>query len=760
MAIDVPKFRPDFHVSTISGQGIFLLTETTPTVLNGAIYEAICPLIDGTRSSREIVAELSSAMSPAEIYFGLSRLEQRGFIEEADPEIPSGIAAFWRGLGQDPAKALSVLADNPVQLITVGETAVEKMGEALEDAGLRISEDADFVLVVTDDYRHPELDDIDAKMFANEKRWGLVKPTGIYPWAGPFLDPRSGGCLRCLVDRINMNYMADTFVLERSGETPVTSKASNVAAMGILSNLAAVELAKWLVTDETQLHNELVSLHITSMQLDRHKLTPRPQCHRCGETDYRERRTKFREPARIEFQSRPHLHVSDGGHRTATAEETIANYEHLVSPITGVVSRLVSVADPDHPVVHAYSASHNWATHPDSLSFMRHSLRSASGGKGTSDIQAKVGAMAEAFERYSGVFRADEIRKRATVAEMESEGLEIVEPDRVLLFSDSQYEERAEINALGNSFQIVPEPFDPKQPADWSPMWAPTSDRFVWLPTGLLYYSYSKLAPHDTPNRMAYYADSNGCAAGNSREEAALQALLELVERDAVATWWYNQVQRPKVELKDLDIPYLDELRGWLDSEGRDLWVLDITNDIGIPTFAAVSLLRQPKENNSENIVVGFGAHLDPQVGIMRSITEVNQFFASLFELGEGDLAKAFDPGAVDWWENASTREKKYLIPMDEPARRLSEIPDLSSGDLLVELQTAIRMIEDRDLEVLLLDQTRPDVEFPVMKAIVPGMRHFWSRLGEGRLFDVPVELGWLSEPVAEEDLNQTPIFF
>ena len=187
---------------------------------------------------------------------------------------------------------------------------------------------------------------------------------------------------------------------------------------------------------------------------------------------------------------------------------------------------------------------------------------------------------------------------------------------------------------------------------------------------------------------------------------------------------------------------------------------MDITNDIGIPTFAAVSLLREPRENDSENIVVGFGAHLDPQVGIMRSITEVNQFFASLFELGEKDLAMAFDPGAVDWWENASTKEKKYLIPLDEPARRIDEIPDLTSDDLLVELQTAIRMIEDRDLEVLLLDQTRPDVEFPVMKALVPGMRHFWSRLGKGRLFDVPVELGWLSEPVAEEDLNQTPIFF
>ena len=32
MAIDVPRFRPDYHVSSIPGQGIFLLTEALPIV--------------------------------------------------------------------------------------------------------------------------------------------------------------------------------------------------------------------------------------------------------------------------------------------------------------------------------------------------------------------------------------------------------------------------------------------------------------------------------------------------------------------------------------------------------------------------------------------------------------------------------------------------------------------------------------------------------------------------------------------------------
>jgi hypothetical protein len=45
------------------------------------------------------------------------------------------------------------------------------------------------------------------------------------------------------------------------------------------------------------------------------------------------------------------------------------------------------------------------------------------------------------------------------------------------------------------------------------------------------------------------------------------------------------------------------------------------------------------------------------------------------------------------------------------------------------------------------------------VKVLVPGLRHFWTRFGAGRLYDVPVQLGWLDRPTAEEDLNPIPIF-
>ena len=65
----------------------------------------------------------------------------------------------------------------------------------------------------------------------------------------------------------------------------------------------------------------------------------------------------------------------------------------------------------------------------------------------------------------------------------------------------------------------------------------------------------------------------------------------------------------------------------------------------------------------------------------------------------------------------------------------------------------------DVGLEVLVLDQTRPDVGLPVVKVVVPGLRHFWRRVGPGRLYDVPVKLGWLREPLPEERLNPIGCF-
>ena len=80
--------------------------------------------------------------------------------------------------------------------------------------------------------------------------------------------------------------------------------------------------------------------------------------------------------------------------------------------------------------------------------------------------------------------------------------------------------------------------------------------------------------------------------------------------------------------------------------------------------------------------------------------------------------------------------------------------------DLLDAIEHCVKAARSRGLETLVLDQTRPDVGLAVAKVFVPGLRHFWPRFAEGRLYDMPVKLGWSARVLEESELNPVPIYF
>jgi hypothetical protein len=69
-------------------------------------------------------------------------------------------------------------------------------------------------------------------------------------------------------------------------------------------------------------------------------------------------------------------------------------------------------------------------------------------------------------------------------------------------------------------------------------------------------------------------------------------------------------------------------------------------------------------------------------------------------------------------------------------------------------LDACAQHLRELGLTWLVVDLTRPEIGVPVARVIAPELRHCWNRLGAGRLYDVPVRMGWLSEPVPEADLN------
>ena len=118
------------------------------------------------------------------------------------------------------------------------------------------------------------------------------------------------------------------------------------------------------------------------------------------------------------------------------------------------------------------------------------------------------------------------------------------------------------------------------------------------------------------------------------------------------------------------------------------------------------------------------------------------------------------DPSQKLWWRTATVETEPYLLPKSgAPAARGDQYADVVVGGAAAQARELCAKLQVYGLEVLILNQTRPDIGVPVVKVVVPGLRHFWTRFAPGRLYDVPVAMGWRANRLAERDLNPIAMF-
>jgi len=547
--------------------------------------------------------------------------------------------------------------------------------------------------------------------------------------------PRDGACWTCLADRMMRNREVKG-LLDRAGArcvaaSPLARHPLGQSAIG----LAAVEIAKAIATGfRTELRDHIISLDLSGATTAKHYVAKRPQCPSCGAK-------KLRDPRRAPVPFRPaaggKLVMTSGGYRSVSPRATVARYRKHVSPLVGVVSRLERM-DADLPLNTNWHATHNFSGPAQSINELRAGLSGGSFGKGSTAEQGEASALMEAIERYSGVYQGDEIRTTRRFKDFPAG--EAILPNDVLLFSDAQYEKGQAPAHDADDSQTIPAPFDRSAKIEWSPVWSLRDERFRYLPTSLLYFYYRGL------EACRIHADSNGCAAGNTREEAVVQGFLELVERDAYAIWWYDRSQRAEVDLGRFDDSYIRDLRSQLAETGRRLWVLDVTSDLKIPTFVAIT---HWVDDGKENIEFGSGAHFDSRIAVMRALTELNQFLS----IGLMGGAKG-DKSSLDGTTPLRLADHPFLVPSGMALAPPASDTTFDRLETREQVAACVRIAQREGLDFLVLDQTRPDIEVPVVRVIVPGLRHFYRRFAPGRLYDVPVKLGLRDRPLSEHELN------
>lgn len=549
-------------------------------------------------------------------------------------------------------------------------------------------------------------------------------------WVGPLLEPDGSPCILCVRRAVSPNRRCE----------PLLASVEEPEQAPTLTDGEIASLVREVARDPAR---EILEVDARGNVLARHPVRSNPECRVCGGA------RRDRNSACPVLQSCEARSSTDTGSRMSAPEETFAAYQHLISPLSGAVRRIRPVDVNGSALVHVFTASHAVSERSRSFAAVMRDGRDHSGGKGSTPEQARTSALCEALERFSAVAVGGEVDALGSFFDLP----EAVHPAGCLHFSDAQYADRDAWNRSASRFQHVPEPFDENAEVAWSRVWCLQTRAPAYLPTGMLYFDF------DGPGTAYGSADSNGLAAGRTLEEAVLQAFLELVERDAIAIWWYNRLGLPRVDVGSFDDSYVTALFEHYRALGRRAWVLDLTSDLGIPVFAAVSALAGAER---PEVIFGFGAHLDAAVALRRCVTEMNQMLATVSRPPEQrrmQLRGAFDD-VLRWWEEARLDANPYLVPHPElESRRRGCFESAASSDLKEDIETCLTIASRHGLDVYLRDMTRPDLGISVAKVVAPGLRHFWRRLAPGRLYDAPVVMGRREAPLTEADMNPVSLF-
>lgn len=597
--------------------------------------------------------------------------------------------AWWEAVGGEPGKRVSVEA--------LEVQGADVLSEALASSGIEIAATAPLKIVLTGDYLRPELD----AALAGQTPCLLAKMVGHAIWLGPLFRAGKTVCYCCLTWWLRMHRWEHYAVISGvHGTYPQQASlahtpATLMTAAGLITGAAAVILTHGV---HPELQNQVLTFDTTRGVTASKAVRAGPFCRLCA----------------------PMLALGRS-----------QSLRRFYTPMGGMVRNLDVRSDSRLSNQHA-AAEFVYPLPKESGKTM---LKSAfSFGSGSTRYEAEQNCIAEAIERYSSAWRGDE----ETISTRPNQ-IDCIHPERLLLFSPSQYTNRESLNLTGNEFSSVPERLGPEHRIKCVRARSLTGDREVMVPAGIVFFGW----PFEGEPVYAI-PDSTGCAAGRTNEEAITNALFELIERDAVAIWWYNRASRPAVRLDHFDDPAITSLVSGFRNLGRYPYLIDITTDLAVPAYAALA----PRADGSEPIFSA-AANTSPMVAAAKAFKELAQIHVWK------ELASP--PRAFrDWLSNTNVNEKANMW-----LRSSHEVAPLKASAL--DHREQIRMCRGRlakaGIESYWIDLTRPEIGLPVVRVVAPGLRHPWARFGTGRLYDVPVLLGWREKPLREADLNPNLCF-
>lgn len=315
------------------------------------------------------------------------------------------------------------------------------------------------------------------------------------------------------------------------------------------------------------------------------------------------------------------------------------------------------------------------------------------GGKGITRAAAFTSAAMEAIERFVG--EEDPIVDVVDTPAEVSEALPVA-PDAFPLLRYASVSSRRRY--------------------EWSRMRSLRDDTEWLVPADLVSlpaYADGLLGSHP------WAASSNGLASGNHLLEAVCAGLYEVIERDAISCWQVaagRGERRLVIDNDSIRGPVIRELLDHLDRQGADVQLVWTPTEIGVPTCAAYLLDRRP----GAGIYKGYGCHLDPEIAMVRAVTEAVQGRTIFVAGARDDLLRA--SYAVlkrgDLTPDAFRRDAITISVDDLPDRATKSF----HGDVAVMMQALAAAGFEH---VLARELDASAFEVSVARVVVPGLEPY-----------------------------------
>lgn len=207
--------------------------------------------------------------------------------------------------------------------------------------------------------------------------------------------------------------------------------------------------------------------------------------------------------------------------------------------------------------------------------------------------------------------------------------------------------------------------------------------------------------------QIVYLVGTNGMAAGNTLEEAVLQAICEVIERYCLATIAHQRLATPAIETSTIASPVARDLLARLRFKGKEVRVRDFSLALGLPV---VGVVRRTKRGRC---LITAGVATSADEALVRALTESS----------EGDSDRNYV---------RTSRVRHQFAP--GPAVDMESIPDIAEGNIRAELSAIAKLLHRRGMKAYFAETTDDELGIPCVISAITRARQAGAKPPPGSI--------------------------